>query len=361
MSEPEFSEVWSDVLRYLGTSDSANSNDPQHTSPLFTLNKECASITTPTPSLPTVNGRTPLSFLRNQRLKQINSKKESPLSVHDSDKEPPTSAIAETSNATISGESDLEWAVTLLQTLSDADSPDFSSASHVWRLPNAKLLLLCQEYLVLDNCSAPSFAQFIQSVVASADITIENQQVLLQCAAKSSWFLSNDAIPAIIQSQITALIRTHPQVLVSGLLLPLLRTPQDLSMSLTAMITKIIKADLPIGVLDSICLGIARVDPASSNAFGDNAFQVMEALLSVTPADIPSMSQWSKSWVGILQRSASLNAASKKLSALMLHFVNKFGSRLDEADLDHIATTANALSTPLKKAIISTAIRKKKK
>ncbi|KAJ2255009.1 hypothetical protein GGI13_001843, partial [Coemansia sp. RSA 455] len=87
---------------------------------------------------------------------------------------------------------------------------------------------------------------------------------------------------------------------------------------------------------------------------------VMEALVGVVPADRPTL-EWIKAWVDVLEIAARTNGDSKKLGALMLHLLNKFGSRLDSTELDRVAAAASVLNMPLKKAIIAAAQRKKAK
>ncbi|KAI7829232.1 hypothetical protein BX661DRAFT_181599 [Kickxella alabastrina] len=275
------------------------------------------------------------------------------------------------------------WAIEKLRILSTTESPDFTQLSQIWQLPNPQLSnLLCFSGHLLTfllQCSASSLAQFIKTIVVNPDISMENQQLLLRYVAeKSSMFSARngnsngngnneeeeEAIPAILQSQIIALVPIYSHVVVSGLLLPLTENPAGMPSSTTSMVVKIVKADMPHTATESFCRGIAlwandKQRPAES--LGDNVFQVMETLLGTIPGDQPSISAWSKGWIEILQRAASAHAESKKLGAVILHFVNKFGSRMNNPDLDLIATAANILTTPLKRAIISTVARKLKK
>ncbi|KAJ1892329.1 hypothetical protein LPJ66_006411 [Kickxella alabastrina] len=275
------------------------------------------------------------------------------------------------------------WAIEKLRILSTTESPDFTQLSQIWQLPNPQLSnLLCSSghlLIFLLQCGASSLAQLIKTIVVNPDISVENQQLLLRYVAEKSSLFSarngnsngndnneeeEEAIPAILQSQIIALVPIYSHVVVSGLLLPLMENPAGMFSSTTSMVVKIVKADMPHTATELFCRGIAlwandKQRPAES--LGDNVFQVMETLLGATPGDRPSISAWSKGWIEILQRAASAHAGSKKLGAVMLHFINKFGSRMNNPDLDQIAIAANILTTPLKRAIISTVARKLKK
>ncbi|KAJ1889253.1 hypothetical protein LPJ81_006167 [Coemansia sp. IMI 209127] len=62
----------------------------------------------------------------------------------------------------------------------------------------------------------------------------------------------------------------------------------------------------------------------------------------------------------MIQQVVPLNRDSKKLSALVLHFVNKFGAKIELSDLDGLSASASLIQTPLKAAIASTIARKMK-
>ncbi|KAJ2747980.1 hypothetical protein GGI20_000067 [Coemansia sp. BCRC 34301] len=254
--------------------------------------------------------------------------------------------------------SDLEWAAKQLCTLSDQDSPDFASASQIWLLPNAELSALCQAHLSLNNCNGAALARFISAAVSSPEVSLENQHLLLRCAASSTWFTSEDATPAIVQSQVLALLQAHSQTISTGFLLSLLEHSQRLSPSAAAMVVKVIKADaMPAAALESVCAGLAALVIRNPPVLGALLFQAMGALVSAVPADRPS-SEWVKAWVEVLEIATQTRSDSKKLGALMLHLLNKFGSKLDGADLERIATAASVLSPPLSKAVAAAARRK---
>ncbi|KAJ2828099.1 hypothetical protein GGI24_002482 [Coemansia furcata] len=255
---------------------------------------------------------------------------------------------------------DLEWAAKQLRTLSDLDSSDFASASRIWQLPSAELSRLCQANLSLNNCNGAALAGFISAAVSNPEVSLENQHLLLSCAASSTWFTNEDAIPAIIQSQVLAVLRTHSQTIASGLLLSLLERSQNLSPSAVAMVVKIIKSDMPSAALEAVCSGLASLVLKTPSVVCNSLFQVMEALVSAAPADRTPL-EWLRAWVAVLEVAARTNGDSKKLGALMLHLLNKFGSRLDSAELDRVAAAASVLNIPLKKAIVAAALRKKGK
>ncbi|KAJ1892311.1 hypothetical protein LPJ66_006422 [Kickxella alabastrina] len=375
MSQPSsfisLDDAWSDITHYLKT----NAPTQSTKRPSFTLHvPETATSNTTTnlsAALLSTIGSTPV--LKNcRKQKQQNHYRHTTITTNDN-----TVITADVAEPNV-------WAIEKLRILSTTESPDFTQLSQIWQLPNPQLSnLLCSSGHLLTfllQCSASSLAQFIKTIVINPDISMENQQLLLRYVAeKSSLFgarngNSNDnneeeeedeeAIPAILQSQIIALVPIYSHVVVSGLLLPLMENPAGMLSSTTSMVVKIVKADMPHIATESFCRGIAlwandKQRPAES--LGDNVFQVMETLLGAIPGDRPSISAWSKGWIEILQGAASAHAGSKKLGAVMLHFVNKFGSRMNNPDLDQIATAANILTTPLKRAIISTVARRLKK
>ncbi|KAJ2243257.1 hypothetical protein GGH97_003622 [Coemansia sp. RSA 475] len=65
---------------------------------------------------------------------------------------------------------------------------------------------------------------------------------------------------------------------------------------------------------------------------------------------------WVVDWTRVLVASVAHNKESKKLAALMLRFVNKFGIK-DVACREQIDGAARALTTPLKKAVIAAIAR----
>ncbi|KAJ1988593.1 hypothetical protein GGI25_005747 [Coemansia spiralis] len=264
-----------------------------------------------------------------------------------------------------SSSSSNDWAIALLHSLSQSESPDFTSVSEVWQLPHSSLAKLCQKHLNLNGYSSPTLVAYIDAVVSSQKISLENQLLLLRYAAFSKWFTDEqEAIPSIIQSQVTNLLQSYPQVIAKGFLLTLLEEPARLLPSSTAMIVKIIKADIPASALEIVCTGLAVIAKEKALAVNDNTFQVMEAVVSTVslPSIIEriSLSGWCRAWVEMLQEVVPNSCESKKLSTLMLHFVNKFGSELDSAGLDTLAALASMIKTPLKAPIISTIARKKR-
>ncbi|KAJ2558753.1 hypothetical protein EV175_000645 [Coemansia sp. RSA 1933] len=257
------------------------------------------------------------------------------------------------------------WAISALRSLSETEEADFSRASAVWQLPHSTLAKLCQEHLDINRFSGQTLAAFIEAAVSCPTVSFENQTLLLRHAA-SSKLLSDaeEAIPSVVQTQIISMLQVHPLVMAKGILLPLLEDPERLLSPATAMAVKVIKADMPAAAAEAVGNGVASIAKISPADVNDNTFQVMEAVVSAM--SLPSMAEkaflvgWCKSWVEMLQQVVPLNRDSKKLSALVLHFVNKFGTKLTVSDLDSIAVSASLITTPLKAAIASTIVRKKK-
>ncbi|KAJ1814522.1 hypothetical protein LPJ75_002735 [Coemansia sp. RSA 2598] len=373
---PTLDSAWDDVLRYLQTTKPSSGSDgasgPQ-ASPSFIL-EACNAHSQPQPlALPNIASSSPLSIARRRRQQnhpdispsqpKLSSHLQSPLPPqhHGNNNNNNNSYGSRRRQPNIEGKAEYKWAATLLSSLSDMDSPDFSTAANVWRLPNTELSELCRAHLCLDNCSATALSTFIKTVVSDPSVSLENQLLLLHCASASTWFVNKDAVPAILQSQIAALLQHHSQAIVSGLLLPQLETPEKMFAPLSAMITKLVKADgMPVGAIEALCDGIASMCLDKSASFNEHTFQVMEALLGVAPADRSYPTGWLRRWTEVLLKTAPVHTGSKKLGAIMLHFVNKFGSRLDKADLHQIAAAAGYLTTPLKKAIVATTARKMK-
>ncbi|KAJ2353407.1 hypothetical protein GGH92_000680 [Coemansia sp. RSA 2673] len=339
------SDPWSVVAEYLRSTPTNSNHLP------YTLNSELPRGNEQMLSLSA--GETALSAIRRKIWQQ--QQQQNTVSVTDG----PLSDLAPTPS-TNDKASDLEWAAKQLRTLSDLDSPDFASASRIWQLPNAELSRLCQAHLSLNNCNGAALAGFISAAVNNPEVSLENQHLLLQRAASSTWFTNEDAIPAIVQSQVLAILRTHSQTVASGLLLSLLERSRNLSPSAVAMIVKVVKADMSSTALEAVCSGLASLAIKTPTVVCDSLFQVMEALVGVVPADRTTL-EWIKVWVDVLEVAARTNGDSKKLGALMLHLLNKFGSRLDSTELDRVAAAASVLNMPLKKAIIAAAQRKKAK
>lgn len=270
--------------------------------------------------------------------------------------------LSQTINTTTNGpvspknQEDMEWAKTLLQN----HTTDFAKCRSVWQLPSTTLSQLLQANMLdLDQLTGPLLSEFMKSVVADIEIGLENQCLLLQHIAQARWFngTQEEAIPAVLQIQISALIQHHPQTVTTGLIMPLLKSSDQLSTPTTAMLCKVIKAkDMPADAVNAICNDLAISSTISTN---DQVFQVMEALLSkvITGSSLP----WTKGWIDLWQTSAIENKKSKKLSSLILHFVNKLGSHLDVVVLGRLSAIANILETPLKKPILAAISRKTKK
>ncbi|KAJ2402698.1 hypothetical protein GGI23_000528 [Coemansia sp. RSA 2559] len=257
------------------------------------------------------------------------------------------------------------WAISILRSLSETEIPDYPGATRVWQLPHSTLAKLCKEHLDVDNFNGPALAGFIEAAVSSANVSFENQTLILRHAASSKLFAdAKEAIPSVVQTQIIALLQMYPLAIAKGLLLPLLEDPKRLLPPATAMAVKVIKADMPATAAEAVGNGIASMARKSPSDVNDNMFQVMEAVVSAM--SLPSMAEkpllvgWCKSWAEMIQQVVPLNRDSKKLSALVLHFVNKFGAKLEVSDLDGLSASASLIQTPLKAAIASTIARKMK-
>ncbi|KAJ2493795.1 hypothetical protein IWW37_000181 [Coemansia sp. RSA 2050] len=344
LSNARDSDPWNVVVEYLQSIPPSN----KHSHLPYTLDTQLSGGNEQLPLLG--SGETTLGAIRRRAWQQQNPADVAGAPLSDSVPPPGTSDVV----------GDLEWAAKQLRKLSDLDSPDFASASRVWQLPNAELSRLCRAHLSLNNCNGAALAGFIDSAVSNPEVSLENQHLLLQCAASSTWFTKKDAIPAIVQSKVLAILRAHLQVIVSGLLLSLLERSQHLSPSAVAMIVKAIKADMSSTALEAMCSGLASLAAKTPAVVCSALFQVMEALVGAMPADWAHI-EWTKAWVDVLEIAARTDGDSKKLGALMLHLLNKFGSRLDSTELDRIAAAASVLTTSLKKAILAAVLRKKGK
>ncbi|KAJ2635539.1 hypothetical protein GGF40_003549 [Coemansia sp. RSA 1286] len=349
-SPPTLGSAWEDVLQYLEST--KPSGEPTST-PSFML-KPRIFHAQPL-ALPNIgSASSPLSVARKRHQQKLTDNGLSQPSQRSQHQHRNQMDLA-------SDIADYQWADSLLISLSDMESPDFASGAKIWRLPNTVLSELCQKSLCLDNCNATALAEFIKSIVSDPSISFENQQLLLKCASSSSWFTNKDAVPAIVQSQIAALLHIHSQVIVYGLLLPQLQNSENMHAPLSTMVSKLVKSDeMPGADIETLCDGVAVLCLEKSAVFNEHTFQVMEALLGAVQADRVFVSGWLKRWTLVLLKTAPVHPGSKKFSAMMLHFVNKFGSRLDKPGLDQIAAAAGYLTTPLKKAIVATVARKKK-
>ncbi|KAJ2023189.1 hypothetical protein GGI06_001517, partial [Coemansia sp. S85] len=323
-SNAKDSDPWSVVVEYLQSTPASS----KHLHLPYTLDSQLSGRNEPL--LPLGSREIALSALRRRAWQQ-----QTPVSVAGAPL-PDSAPLPSTSDAV----DDLEWATKQLHKLSDLDSPDFASASRIWQLPNAKLSRLCQAHLSLNNCNGAALAGFIDSAVGNPEVSLENQHLLLRCAASSTWFTKEDAIPAIVQSKVLAILRTHSQVIASGLLLSLLEHSQSLSPSAVTMVVKAIKADMLSTALEAVCSGLASLAAKTPTVVCSSLFQIMEALVGAMPADWAHI-EWIKAWVDVLEIAAQTNGDSKKLGALMLHLLNKFGGRLDSTELDRIAAAAS--------------------
>ncbi|KAJ1730672.1 hypothetical protein LPJ61_002893 [Coemansia biformis] len=248
-----------------------------------------------------------------------------------------------------------EQAAEQLRAFSREEAPDPAQVAAAWRLPSATLAGLCDKHLSLDSIGGSALAGLIHAVASDAGVSLENQQLVLRRTVASRLF-GEEAIPAVVQSQVVALAQSHPQVAVAGLLVPLL---ERLSQPAAGLVAKAVRSGMPAAALAAVWSEVAAAAGRSSQSVDDSMLQVMEALVSATPAEQAS-AECLRSWVVVLHGVALRSGDSKKLGALMLHFVNKFGGRLDAAGLDLIAAAAAALTTSLKKAVLAAASRKKK-
>ncbi|KAJ2783328.1 hypothetical protein H4R18_001774 [Coemansia javaensis] len=247
------------------------------------------------------------------------------------------------------------WAAARLQAFSRAEAPDPADVAQVWRLPSAAVDRLCAQHLTLDSTGAAALAALIGAVAGDGGVSLENQRLVLRRAAGSRWF-GEEAIPAVVQAQVAALAHEHAQAAVGGLLVPLLERG---SPAATALVAKAAKGGMPVPALAAMCAELSAIARRSPQAFGDTMLNVAEALAAALPAD-QLAPECARCWAAMLHCAAPHCAASKKLAALMLHFVNKFGARLAAPEVDLVLAAAAALTTPLKRAIIAAAERKSK-
>ncbi|KAJ1667009.1 hypothetical protein EV178_001729 [Coemansia sp. RSA 1646] len=356
------SNPWSQVEKYLKakTSSSRRDEDPVFFCTLDSFGASTKSSADDTlAALLSIAGRgdsTVLGSIRRQAMKQSANQKGSSSAMSLSD--------TPSSGSSTDDDKDL-WAISILRSLSETEIPDFSDAPNVWQLPHSKLARLCQEHLNIDSHNGPALAAFIDAAVSSPNVSFENQTLLLRHAASSRLFAgAEEAIPSVVQTRIIALLQIHPLAIAKGLLLPLLEHPKRLLPPATAMAVKIIKADMPATAAEAVGNGIASIAKKSPSDVNDTTFQVMEAVVSAmslpSMAEKPLLVSWCKSWIEMVQQVVPLNCNSKKLSALVLHFVNRFGAKLEVSDLDSLAASASLIRTPLKAAITSTIARKKK-
>ncbi|KAJ2774607.1 hypothetical protein IWQ57_000741 [Coemansia nantahalensis] len=292
-----------------------------------------------------VPGATPLARLRQQRHELALERGQSGRAVAAAEPGAPSGAAADSYG----------WAEERLQAFSREEAPDASRLAEVWRLPGAVLAGLCERHLSLDAIGSAALAELIHAVASDAATSLENQRLVLERIAGSRVF-GAEAIPAVVQSQVVALAQTHPQAAVAGLLEPLLAR---LSPPTAGLVAKAVKSGMPAAALAAVWGAAAAAVARSPQTADDSMLQVMEALAGAMPPE-QLTPEGSRSWAAALHAAALHNRDSKKLGALMLHCVNRFGGRLGAADLDLVAAAAGALTTPLKKAVIAAANRKRR-
>ncbi|KAJ2157316.1 hypothetical protein GGF46_004593 [Coemansia sp. RSA 552] len=297
-------------------------------------------------------GPTVLGALRQQQQQQQQQQREAAMVIDESSKQPSTS-----SGASPAADSSLEWAQGQLQAFLQDESGDPDTLRPVWQLASSQLARALGS-LDWEQCSGAKWASLLRSIVTDPAVSLENQQQLLRCLA--AWFqrASADAIPAVVQSQVADLVQQHAQVVVDGLLLPLLERPSSLAQPVGGMISKAIKK-APATAHEALWHGLATIARASQEGFNEFAVQVADALVGATPTDGVTAAM-GRCWVTMLGDVAQHGRDSKKLGAMMLHFVNRFGAQLDDSELSQIAAVAAMLTTPLKRAIVTATARKRK-
>ncbi|KAJ1780248.1 hypothetical protein LPJ54_000289 [Coemansia sp. RSA 1824] len=194
-------------------------------------------------------------------------------------------------------------------------------------------------------------AHLLASTATDRTLSLDTQHLMFTAIANCKWFEAN--IPAVIQSQALALL--SEQTFVVGLFVPLTIRHKMCVTSSIRMISKAINSgELTVGVLHTLCHEISeRVQHL--RIVGDGVFHVLDALANAMPVARASH-VWVVDWTRVLVASVAHNKESKKLAALMLRFVNKFGIK-DVACREKIDEAARALTTPLKKAVIAAIAR----
>ncbi|KAJ2676313.1 40S ribosomal protein S26 [Coemansia sp. RSA 1085] len=226
-----------------------------------------------------------------------------------------------------------EWAVAELSAFSGKPT---QTLAQVWQLPTPQLQKLCAEHLSLEHIGAVQLATFIESIIKDPAISLDNQLVLLRHVAYK-WTAKDTVVPAVVQSQIMALLSTHGRVIALGILQPLLQCP--LNASTASVLTKAIKGGkLPNTLLETLCQGMENL----SSLFDEHLFQVMDTIVGAMPVNVITAG-WCYGWTNILKTAALSCSESKKLAALMLRFVNKFGSKLEPRELEQIAGSAQTV------------------
>ncbi|KAJ2298032.1 hypothetical protein IWW55_004601 [Coemansia sp. RSA 2706] len=209
----------------------------------------------------------------------------------------------------------------------------------VWRLPTTQLQRVCARHLAPAELSAAQVAGLIGSVATDAAATLENQCVVLGEAGRR--LAGAAAVAAVVQSQVVGLLDRHARVVVAGLVLPLF--DRGLGAGAAALAAKCVRAGLPEPQL------LAVVERAAERAdlINEHVLQVLEAVAAAQPRGSSRRSRW----VDVLVLAAARLPASRRLGALLLHYVNKFGGQLDGAELGRLGASAQALTTPLKGAV----------
>ncbi|KAJ2449938.1 hypothetical protein EV183_004597 [Coemansia sp. RSA 2336] len=232
----------------------------------------------------------------------------------------------------IASQENHEWAVAELNAFSGKPS---QALAQVWQLPTPQLQKLCAEHLSLEQFGGVQLATFIETVIKDPAISLDNQLVLLRHVAYK-WSTNDTVVPAVVQSQIMALLSTHGRVVTLGILQPLLQYP--LNASTASLLAKAIKGGkLPSTLLESFCQGMENL----SSLFNEHLFQVMDTIADAMPLD--ATAGWCYGWSSVLRTAALCCSESKKLAALMLRFVNKFGTRLEPRELEQIAGSAQTV------------------
>ncbi|KAJ2499199.1 hypothetical protein GGH96_003713 [Coemansia sp. RSA 1972] len=205
-------------------------------------------------------------------------------------------------------------------------------------------------HLSPDSMQPTEIAQLLKTTATDRTLSLDNQQLALYAIAECKWF-END-VPAVIQSQVLALL-SEP-TLVIGLFVPLTMRHKMCVTSPIRMISKAINTGKLTSILHTLCHEISdRV--LQTQMVGDGVFHVLDALANAMPVARVSHA-WMSDWTRVLVASVACNKESKKLAALMLRFVNKFGTK-DTVCREQIDGAARALTTPLKKAVVAAIAR----
>ncbi|ORX73937.1 hypothetical protein DL89DRAFT_263949 [Linderina pennispora] len=329
-------DPWGAVVQYL-----KETRDPSETT-RYTLCSD-VQLSSPLTNPPFVGRATPLQLVRQQQHLE----------------KAPEAAETQSSEASDDME-DISWAIEMLSAITDYDA-----AIRVWQLPNATLRRVCDAGLDVHNASGPALAQFIKSVLSNSAVSLENQHYLLGRAAASEWFSSQQVIPAVVHSQLSAMLSTQSMTIAQGLIAKLIEEPGRLTGPAAGLAVKLLKAvDMPMVTVMWVLGEVVAVAKKNSRDFADNdaLWTIAEAAISALPSDAVSGGcGLGARWAEMLHVVVPANSRSRKLSVCMLHFVNKFGGQLTSAELDQTVCAAGVLATPLKKSIVSAANRKRAK